>query len=216
MALKDAVATVLNRNAFYRDGYRFLIRVILVQALVIIILAVSLVGLIVASDTRQIYFATTSDGRIIPLVPLTDAYRSNAEVVSWAAKVSQDVMRFGYFDYKTRLDESSAHFTPKGWETFNKALEDSGTLDAVSKRKLTVTLTVNAAPEITEEGLLNGVYTWNVRFPISIKFDGIEPPRPINAVLKLRIVRVSTLQVPDGIGIESWIASVGDLGPGGQ
>ncbi len=209
MALKDAVSTVLNRNTFYRDGYRFLVRVCLVQAFVIALLIVSLVGLILTTDTKQIYFATTTDGRIIPLVPLTEAYRSNAEVVTWAAKTAQDVMRFGYFDYQKRLDESSSHFTGTGWTSFNKALNDSGILDAVSKRKLTVTLTVNAAPEITAAGLINGTYAWDVRFPIVIKFDGVEPPQPINALLKLRIVRVSTLQSPDGIGVEQWIALTG-------
>ena len=39
MALKDAIATVLNRNAFYRDGYRLLLRLSIIQSLVIVALA---------------------------------------------------------------------------------------------------------------------------------------------------------------------------------
>jgi intracellular multiplication protein IcmL len=214
MALKDAVATILNRNAFYRDGYHFLVRVSLIQCAVIVFLLVSLVGFLASSQTRQIYFATTSDGRIIPLVPLTEPYRTNAEVVTWAARTAENVMRFGYSDYQVRLDESSGRFTKTGWDSFNKALKDSGILDAVAKRKLTLTLSVNSAPEITAAGLVNGSYAWNLRFPITIKFDGIEPPQPIYATLKMRIVRVSTLQTSDGIGIEQWIASVND--PGSQ
>ena len=40
MPLKDAIATVLNRNAFYRDGYRLLLRISIIQGIIIIVLAV--------------------------------------------------------------------------------------------------------------------------------------------------------------------------------
>jgi len=208
MALRDAVATIQNRNAFYRDGYRLLLRISMIQVAIIGLLVASIVGLVVTTQTKQVYFATTTDGRILPLVPLTEAYRSPAEIVTWAAKTSQDVMRFGYFDYHNRLQDASTKFTATGYDAFNKALKDSGLLDAVSSRKLSVTMTVNAAPEITSEGVFNGVFTWDLRFPVTIKFDGAEPPQPTNAELHLRIVRVSTLQVPDGIGIEQWIVVV--------
>ena len=62
MALKDAVATILNRNAFYRDGYRLLLRISMIQGIVIVILVGAIVSLLFTVQTRQIYFATTSDG----------------------------------------------------------------------------------------------------------------------------------------------------------
>ena len=210
MALKDAVATVLNRNAFYRDGYRMLLRISLIQLAVIALLIVSLVGLVLTIHTRQIYFATTSDGRIIPIVPLTEAYRTPADVVTWAAATAQEVVRFDYADYRARLQQVSANFTPTGWESFNKALKDSNILDALAARKLVVSLIINAAPEITSAGPRNGVYTWDLRMPVTIKFDGAEPPQPIGATLLLRVVRVSTLQNPDGISIEQWVTVAGN------
>ena len=99
MPLKDAIATVTNRNAFYRDGYRLLLKLSLLQTGAIGLLAAVIVGLALTSTTRQIYFATTTDGRIIPLVSVSEPYRSQAEVVSWAAKTAQEVAhaphRFG-------------------------------------------------------------------------------------------------------------------------
>jgi intracellular multiplication protein IcmL len=212
MALKDAIATVVNRNAFYRDGYRLLLRISMIQLAIIVLLIVTLVGLIFTVHTRQIYFATTSDGRIIPIVPLSEPYRAQADVVTWAAGTAQDVMRFDYADYRTRLQQVSASFTPTGWESFNKALKDSNIIEAISARKLVIALTLNAAPEITNAGVNNGVYTWDLRMPVTIKFDGAEPPQPINATLLLRIVRVSTLQNPDGISIEQWLTVVPSAG----
>ncbi len=205
MALKDAIATVLNRNAFYRDGYRLLLRISVIQAVLIVFLVAALVGLLMTIQTRQVYFATTADGRIINIVPLNEPYRSQAEVIAWAAATAQNVMRFGYHDYRERLQQVSNNFTATGWESFTKALKESNIIDAVEARKLVVTMDINAAPEITSADVRNGIYTWDMKFPITIKFDGNEPPQPINTLLFLRVTRVSTLQNPDGISIEQWV-----------
>src|SRR5579871_5259953 len=125
MALKDAVGTILNRNAFYRDGYRVLLRISVIQGIVIALLVGALVSLLLSMQTRQVYFATTSDGRIINIVPLNEPYRTQADVIAWAASTAQNVMRFGYHDYRERLKQVSDDFTQTGWESFNKALKES-------------------------------------------------------------------------------------------
>ncbi|HUY67719.1 MAG TPA: DotI/IcmL/TraM family protein [Alphaproteobacteria bacterium] len=205
MALKDAVATVLNRNAFYRDGYRLLLRLSLLQSAVIVLLIAAIVSLMFSIQTRHVYFATTSDGRIINIVPLGEPYRSSADVITWAAQKARTVMQFDYSDFRDRLQDASADFTPTGWDSFTKALKEANVIEAVQARKLVVSLAVDAAPEITDSRVENGVYTWYLRFPVTIKFDGDQPPSPIGATLLLQIVRVSTLQNPDGISIQQWV-----------
>src|SRR5262249_2868969 len=152
--------------------------------------------------TKHIYFATTSDGRIINIVPLNEPYRSQADVVAWAAGTAQNVIRFGYHDYRERLQQVSGSFTPTGWESFTKGLKESNTIQACSARKLVVTMDIEAAPEIKNAFVKNGVYTWYLQFPVTIKFDGEQPPAAIRTQLLLQIVRVSTLQNPEGISIE--------------
>ncbi len=205
MPIKDAVATILNRNSFYRDGYRLLLRISAIQAVVIAVLVLSIVGLVLTMKPRQVYFATTSDGRIINIVPMNEAYLSSAQVIAWAASTAQNVMRFGYHDYRDRLQQVSSNFTATGWDSFNKALKEANFIDAIQARKLVVTMEVNGAPEIQSAFVRNGVYTWYVQFPVTIKFDGDQPPQPITTTLRLQIVRVSTLQNPDGISIEQWV-----------
>jgi len=169
--------------------------------------------LVLTIQTKQIYFATTSDGRIIPIVPLSEEFRSKAEVITWAAETAKNVMRFDYADYRARLQQSSYSFTTTGWDSFNKALKDSSLIETIQARKLTVTLDIRAAPEIISSSVRNGVYTWDVKFPVTVKYDGPESaPQPNNITLLLRIVRVSTLQNPDGISIEQWITVTGTSG----
>jgi intracellular multiplication protein IcmL len=207
MPIKDAISTVLSRNAFYRDGYRMLLRISILQGLVIVLLIASIIGMLMTVETRYVYFATTSDGRIINIVPLNEPFRSPAEVIAWAAGTAQNVLRFDYRDYRQRLQQAASNFTPTGWESFTKALKESRVLEAVDARKLVVSLDIDAAPEIKNSFVHDGIYTWYLQFPIVIKFDGNDVPAPIHANLILQVVRVSTLQNPDGISIEQWIAN---------
>jgi intracellular multiplication protein IcmL len=211
MPIKDAISTILNRNAFYRDGYRMLLKISLIQILVIALLIATIVGMSLSMKTRSIYFATTSDGRIINIVPLSEPYLTPAQVIAWTASTAQNVMRFGYHDYRERLQQVSSSFTQTGWTSFNKALKEANFIEAVSARKLVVTMEINAAPEIQNAFEQNGVYTWYVQFPVTITFDGDQPPQPIHTTLRLQIVRVSTLQNPGGISIEQWVPMNADV-----
>ncbi len=210
MALKDAIATVLNRNAFYRDGYRLMLRLSIIQTAVIIVLAAGIIALLLSMENKHIYFATTSDGRIINIVPLDEAYKTDAEVIAWASGTAQKVMTFGYHDYRARLQEMSSSFTTTGWDSFTKALKEANIIDAISARKLVVTMDVEAAPEIRQAGKKNGVYTWYLQFPVTIKFDGDQPPSAMRTTLLLQVVRVSTLQNPEGVSIEQWVTTAPD------
>ncbi len=205
MSLSDAVSTILTRNAFYRDGYRLLLRISLVQGIVVVLLIATLISMVLSMDTRHIYFATTADGRIINIVPLNEPYRSRGDVVAWAAGKAREVMNFGYNNYRQSLQTSSVNFTPSGWETFTKAMKDARILEAIEARKLTVKMHIESAPEVKKAGVKDGVYTWLLQFPVNIKFDGVDAPASIMASLVLRVVRVSTLQNPEGISIEQWV-----------
>ncbi len=204
----DPLSNVVNRNIFYRDGYRALLKIGVMQTIGLLVLSGALLIMFLSVETRYVYFATTSDGRIINLVGLNEEYRSRADVISWAAGTAQKVMRFNYQDYRQHMQEVAQNFTVTGWESFTRAMKDSRTLDAVEARKLMVSMEVQSAPEIKRSFVDdNGVYTWDIQFPVAIKYEGVNAPANMETTLILRIVRVSTLQNPGGIGIEQWIST---------
>jgi intracellular multiplication protein IcmL len=202
----DPLANILNRNEFYRDGYRLLMKIALIEGMIIAALIACIVGLFLFVSPKDRFFATTMDGRIISLVPLDVEYQSPGEVVAWSAKVARDVMTFGYHDYRDRLQENAAYFTPRGWESFTQALTKARILEAIETRRQVVTATIEGAPEIRDKGVANGVYRWIVRIPMTVNYRAEQNPVATPMMLTLVLVRVSTLENPKGIGIEQWIA----------
>lgn len=202
------LGAVVVRNEFYRDGYRNMLRVVVAQAVIIIFLVCSLFYVIHIHQPENRYFATTEDGRLVPMIAMNQANLSKPALMSWVAQSVSEVMTFGFSDYRRRLQEASRNFTKEGWESFTRALDMSGILDSVKDNRQVLTTIPNGAPVLLEEGLdQQGRYFWQVEIPISVTYEAGSKKRSDKLVVRLVIVRVPRLESPYGIGIEQWLAS---------
>lgn len=204
-----ALGRVLVRNEFYRDGYRTLLRVAFIEGIVILGLLGVIFAIIGAYQPENRYFATTEDGRLVPMEPLSQPNLSNPALLSWAAQSVAETMTFGFHDYRRRLQESSRFFTRRGWGSFVQALQESGMIEAVEQRRQVITAAPRAAPTILSEGILNGNYTWQVELPMMVTYQLGQEQRNMSMTVRLLIVRVPKLESPNGVGIEQWIAFSG-------
>lgn len=204
------LGNVVIRNQFYRDGYRTLVKIALVEAAAIVALIFTFIVFLNIYTPERTYFATTEDGRVVPLVPLSQANLSRPALLSWAAQAASETMTFGFHDYRRRLQESSRHFTRQGWGSFTKALQDSGMIETVTENRYVVYATPRSAPTILAEGVMpNGVYRWEVEMPMLITYELGQGRRTDSMNVRLVIVRVPKLESANGVGIEQWIAYKG-------
>lgn len=202
----EPLMTVVVRNRFYRDGFRNLVRIAIVEAVVIVLLIVSFVSYMTVSKPQDRYFATTADGRIMKLVPLDEANMSTSSLMSWVAQATTEVMTFGFHDYQTRLQKSARHFTRHGWEGFTNALQKSKIIDAVIASSQVVTAKPKSAPILVQEGVFGGKYRWVVDLPLQVSYKSATASRVDNLMVRLVIDRVTSLENPYGVGIDQWIA----------
>lgn len=203
------LGTVVVRNEFYRDGYRSLLKLLLLQTVVIIALVGVSYFVIHVHQPENRYFATTEDGRLIPMVPLNQPNLSNPALTSWAAQAATEVMTFTFSDYRRRLQESSRNFTRAGWEGFTKALQDSRIIDMVEANSQSVTAAPRGAPVIQSESLVGGRYQWVIQIPLVVTYTSGSRSRTENLLVNMVVVRVPRLESPSGVGIEQWIAYSG-------
>ncbi len=217
---KDAQATqatpptkglgaVMVRNESYRDGYRTVLRIAIIEAVVILGLIFMLFFVVSNSKPQSVYFATTNDGRLVPMVALNEPNLSTPALMSWSAQAATEVMTFGFNDYRRRLQEASRNFTRTGWASFTNALDKSRILEMVQQNQQVVTAAPRSAPVLVSEGMSNGRYQWQVEIPMVITYQAGSQTRADNLIVTLLIVRVSKLESPNGVGIEQWVAQPG-------
>ncbi|MBN8520585.1 MAG: type IVB secretion system apparatus protein IcmL/DotI [Alphaproteobacteria bacterium] len=197
------------RNEFYRDGYRLALKVAVIQCFIIVGLIGAMFFVIHVHQPENRYFATTEDGRVIPMVALTQPNLSTPALMSWVAQSATEVMTFGFNDYRRRLQESSRHFTRRGWESFTSALQKARIIESVEENSQVLTSAPRGAPILQSEGIVAGQYQWIVQIPMVLTYQSGSKTRSDNWIVTLVVVRVPRLESPNGVGIAQWVASPG-------
>ncbi len=205
----SGLGKVVLRNEYYRDGYRLALRVAVIQSFIIIGLIAAMFFVIRVHQPENRYFATTEDGRLIPMVSLTQPNLSNPALMSWVAQAATEVMTFGFNDYQRRLQESSRNFTRRGWESFTNALQQARIIETIETNSQVVSATPRGAPILQSEGVINGQYQWVVQIPMGLTFQSGSQKRNVNWIVTIVVVRVPRLESPNGVGIAQWIAVPG-------
>lgn len=206
MDMLRTVGSVVVRNEFYRDGYRTLLRIAVIEAMIILALIGAMYFVIAVHQPENRYFATTEDGRLVPMVPLSEPNLSVPALMSWSAQATTEVMTFGFNDYKRRLQQASRNFTRLGWLSFTTALEKSRIIEMVETNQQVVSAAPASAPILISEGLVNGRYQWQVQIPLVVTYQAGASVRSDKMLVTLLLVRVPKLESPNGVGIEQWIA----------
>ncbi len=201
------LGTVVIRNEFYRDGYRSLLKVTLIQCVVILGLIGAMYYVIKVNQPKNFYFATTEDGRLVPMIPLSQPNLSTPALMSWVAQATTEVMTFGFNDYRRRLQESSRNFTKRGWESFTQALQRSRIVEMVEVNQQIITAAPRGAPVLQSESLVAGRYQWAVQIPLILTYRSGSKTNNTGLLVTVIVVRVPRLESSSGIGIEQWIAT---------
>lgn len=204
-----ALELVVLRNNFYRDNYRRLMLVCL--GLILLTGALTYWGLYERTHKPlPQYFATTYDGKLIPLIPLSEPGLSTNALLQWASEAAQACYTFNFVNFRKALQDIRIYFTKSGYQYFLKALKDSNNLDAVINKQMVVSATPTGAPVILKKGIYNdgstaGVYTWTVEIPMELEYRSANDRFRQKIVLTMIITRVSTLESPQGVGIASFV-----------
>lgn len=205
---EDAVEVIRLRNEFYRDSYRKVVGALLICILVVLMLIGALTYMITNPPMPK-YFATTTEGRIMPLVPLDRPNLSASALLQWANTAAIAAYTYNFVNYRQALQSASEFFTPEGWQGFMNALQSSNNLNAVIDKKLVVSAVATGAPVILEQGVILGTYTWRVQMPLLITYQSASQFSQQAVTVTMLINRVSTLASPLGVGIAQFIVAGG-------
>ncbi|WP_218814853.1 type IVB secretion system apparatus protein IcmL/DotI [Rickettsiella endosymbiont of Dermanyssus gallinae] len=205
---EDALQVVKLRNDFYRDNYRKVVAALLLSFFIVLTLAGALFYIVTHPPAPR-YFATSNDGRLVPLIPFDRPNLTNSTVLEWSNTAATAAYSYNFVNYREALQQAADYFTPEGRQMFFNAVKSSNNLQAVIAKKLIVSAVATGVPVVLEQGVMLGRYTWKVQIPMLITFQSASQFSQQSVTVTMLIVRVSPLTSPRGIGIAQFIVSGG-------
>lgn len=118
------------------------------------------------------YFASTSDLRVIELKPLDRPSMSSQGLSTWVADTVVRALSLNFNHSAKILQSVQADFSHDAFIEFVTSLKKDGLYDKVLNQRLSLTVVPQSAPVIVNEGVLNGVYAWRVKFPVIVSYEG--------------------------------------------
>lgn len=206
----DGLQLVILRNAFYRDNYRRAL-----VALLFMIIINCVLGFMTfykwMHPTQPIYFATTPDGRIIILHPLSDPVLPDDFVLQWATDAVRGAFSLDYVHWREQLQNASTNFTPDGWKWFLGSLKSTNNLKTLVDLKMVSNAELTGSPTVVRKEVVDGHFAWNIKMPLLLSYlsEGHTITMPMEVTLI--VVRMPAQNYPQRIAINNFLAQTVNL-----
>lgn len=190
---------------WYRNNFRHAMRLILTM-IVVVVLALTLAILLLLNQPKPQYFAATPDLRLAPLVPLDQPVLTQQGLLNWVSETITNSMSLDFLDWRKKLDAMRAHFDNDAYKSFLDSIQSSGVLEMIREKRLSASAIVTKAPVIIASGLVGGIATWRVEFPLIVSYEssqGVESTQHLVATVLVR--RASTAKTARGVVIQQIV-----------
>jgi intracellular multiplication protein IcmL len=193
----------LDRNNFYRNQFRRMVRLLILMLFVSIVLLITLFVLMWRTPAAR-YYASTTTGVVVPMNSLSAPVLTQQFILQWAETVSRSAYSLNFLTYKKSLADVRPYFTDDGYTSFLNAMQNSGLLDDVKARKLYLSTVVDGAPVVVDMYIDHGFYTWRVDLPLLVTFASANMTVKNQYYVHLTIKRVPELQIEQGIAVTNF------------
>lgn len=204
---KGSQESRFRRNTFYRANYYRVLRLLMLMALVAVGLAVYSFYLDYHRSQPK-YYATTANGRIIPMQSLSEPMVTTPYIVQWAGLAVRSAYNIDFLHYEKQLKKTGKYFTTDGWKAFLGAMTKSGVLKSLKENKLVSSAVVTGAVIITNREVIDGRFTWQIQVPLLVTYTSASMNRKQDLIVTITVKRVPTLQTSQGIQISDFSEAI--------
>lgn len=196
-------AADVKKNNQYRDGYRLVMKWILVMALMSVLFT-ALLSYLSLFRKPPAYYATTTSGEVVPLHALSEPVVTSKYILQWASLATRDVLNIGFANYQQQFEQAKPYFTSKGWEQFQEALTSSKLLQTIEDQHVDMSAVVSGAPVILGQAVVHGRFTWRIKLPVLITFTSASSQTKQSLYVTMDVQRVPVLDAEKGIQISNF------------
>lgn len=203
---EDQLGVVKLQDNFYHDDFGRVILCFIGLAIAIgLLIAISLY-LHFTKPTPTTFFVDR-EWRVQGAVPVDQPYLSPPDMLQWVGENLPRAFNFDFNFYNDQLKDAQQFFTPNGWSVFQNHLNNYVSYNYVTSNKLFVSGRAGGAPFILNQGILSGRFAWWVQMPVIVKYESYTAGSSKILTMQVLVVRVSTLNNLNGVGIENVIVT---------
>ncbi|MDD4457365.1 MAG: DotI/IcmL/TraM family protein [Syntrophotalea acetylenica] len=196
---------VILRGTWDRLQY---LRAMKISMITLSLLGVSLLGNAVQFFSRPdpLYYAATSDMRVVPLKPMSEPVFSDAGLLNWTSAVVTQTLTLDFLNFRKQLTDLQQYYTKEAFVELLKSLDSSGNLDRIRQRRLTTQAALDKAPVIIASGMMQGVLSWKIEVPVVVSYEssrGVETTQRM--VAEVLVQRADTRKIPQGVQVRQLI-----------
>jgi len=160
------------------------------------------------ANVEKEYFGL-DNGRIIPLIPLSVAYRAPKDVINFTRDGLANVFSLSWNNYRKELEGARSSFTTSGFESVLEELSSKGYLDKIKNERMNLSSTFGTGV-LVQQGILNGQFTFVIEIPMSLRLAGSNSQYPeIPLIARVTVTRIPTSISSDGIAISRVVTKPG-------
>lgn len=191
---------VLRHETYARSNKRLTYAVMVLSAACVISVAIAFT--VTMSKPEPRYFATRTDGQLLPLIAVSTPFLTDGQITSFAVEAVTKSLTIDFANWRQDLTEAAIYFERSGgWEAFLDAIQSSGMLSYVRERRLVSTVVANGAT-IVRSGLdEQRRYSWVVQVPLTITYESATEISRDTLLAELEVARLPTWEAPSAVGI---------------
>jgi len=189
-------------NDFYRMYQpRFII--VLMGATIVAMIWVGIILFQVYQRPLPTFYAIQPNGQRMMLQPQDLPNLVPDTILHFACKAAVAAYTFDFVNFKGEINQARTYFTDAGWDDYLTSVES--VVRGIAQNKLFVTGVVNGAPVISNQGEIDGVYSWRVQIPFLVTYQSAQTAEQKKFTVLVTVVRVPTSVDPLGIGIDQFV-----------
>lgn len=191
-------------NDFYRV-YQPRFVMVLIGAIIVALVWIAIVVFQVYHRPLPLFYAAQPNGQRLLLQPQDLPNLAPESILNFASKAAVAAFTFDFVNYRGQIGAVRSYFTAAGWDNYLDSV--ANTVKGIAKNKLFVSAVVNGAAIISNQGVLEGAYSWRVQIPFLVTYQSAQAAAQAKYMVLITIVRVPTMTNPLGIGIDSFVMS---------
>lgn len=178
----------------------------IIKVLSFLIIALALCAFVIhVIKPKQTYFARNpTKGNVHEIISLEQPNVTTKGLLRWASFAITSIYTIDFVHYEQSLLDMKEYFTSSGYKNYMSQLSSTNKITEIAENKLVETAVLYGTPVVVDERTLKGRYSWNVKIPLLITYQGAsERSTQEQKLITALIIRDPAS--PKGIGIAQII-----------